>query len=75
MGAITVINIQIQDPEVTTIDFETIESYSLKINTSSAGVVQVFIEAPTYFGARHGLQTLTQLFAYDTLRDQLKILE
>lgn len=75
MGSVTVVNIDIQDPTVTHITLDTNETYNLKINTSSAGVVQVFIQAPTYFGVRHGLQTLTQLIVYDNLSDQLKILE
>lgn len=69
------VNIHIHNPDITQISLDTNESYHLQINRSSHGVVHVFIHAPNYFGARHGLQTLTQLIAYDNLRNELKILE
>lgn len=73
-GAIFVVDIKIQNSTITQINLDTNESYSLHINTSSAGVVQAFIESPTFFGARHGLQTITQFIIFDDLRDQVKIL-
>lgn len=75
VGAVLVININIRNSSITQIDLETNESYSLQINKSQVEEIQVFLEAPNYFGIRHGLQTLIQLIAYDNLRDELIILE
>lgn len=48
------------------------ESYSLKVYSSGA-IVLVNITASTYFGARHALETLTQIIWYDSLENSLKI--
>lgn len=69
------ININIQNPDITDITLDTNESYNLQINKSVSEVVQVFVDAANYFGARHGLQTLAQLIVYDNLREELKIIE
>lgn len=44
------------------------ESYKLVISNK-----QVRITSETYFGARHGLETLSQLISYDELRDSLQM--
>ena len=36
-------------------------------------VAQVQIKAKTYFGARHGLETLSQLISYDEIRQKLQM--
>ena len=43
---------------------KTNESYELTVSTEGS-TTNVVIKAPTYFGARHALETLTQLVAYD----------
>lgn len=48
------------------------ESYSLEL-TGSGTVVSVNITASTYFGARHALETLSQLIWYDSSEETLKI--
>ncbi|CAG0879157.1 unnamed protein product [Cyprideis torosa] len=50
------------------------ESYSLSI-TSTPKKVLVVILAETFFGARHGLETLLQCMAYDSRSDSLRIIE
>ena len=40
---------------------------------SGKDTVHVSITAPTYFGARHGLETLGQMISYDDLSDTLQI--
>ena len=50
----------------TKLNLNTDESYSLDITTdASNGVVNVKISASTYFGARHALESLSQLVAWD----------
>ena len=51
---------------------ETDEGYQLTVNTDDSGT-QVHITAHTYFGARHGLETLSQLISYDELTDSLQM--
>ena len=51
---------------------ETDERYQLTVNTDDSGT-QVHITAHTYFGARHGLETLSQLISYDELTDSLQM--
>lgn len=52
---------------------DTDESYQLKIETSDEHEVLAKITAKTYFGARHGLETLNQLIVYDDIRRELQI--
>ena len=52
---------------------------ALKITINSKGsgqdTVHVSIAAPTYFGARHGMETLGQMISYDDMSDTLQIYE
>ena len=54
----------------TRITMDTDESYSLEIKDLGKAVE---IKAQTYFGARHGLETLSQLISYDELRQKLQM--
>ncbi|XP_057304638.1 chitooligosaccharidolytic beta-N-acetylglucosaminidase-like [Hydractinia symbiolongicarpus] len=65
------INLILQS-DVTKLTIETDESYSLKITTTTKAVV-VAISAKTFFGARHGLETVSQLTAYSESHDALQI--
>ncbi|KAA0199791.1 hypothetical protein HAZT_HAZT005237 [Hyalella azteca] len=58
---------------VSTISRTTIESYSLNIS-STAERSTVTIEAITYFGARHGLETFSQLLNYDAENNCLQMI-
>ena len=46
---------------------DTDERYELRIETENSGNTEVHIDAHSYFGARHGLETLSQLISYDEL--------
>lgn len=56
------------------LDLDTDESYTLKMaektNADNSRNLQVTISAATYFGARHGLETIAQLIVYDELRHE-----
>ncbi|CAH0551866.1 unnamed protein product [Brassicogethes aeneus] len=67
------INLDVKDESQNRLTLETDESYALKVSESSDGRMTVLITAQTYFGARHGLETLSQLIIFDDLRDELQI--
>lgn len=52
------------------LDFD--ESYTLNIKAEGEDVLAL-IEAETFFGARHALETLSQLVAYDDIRSEIQI--
>lgn len=52
---------------------ETDESYALNVSTTSDGRISANIKAETFFGARHGLETLSQLVIYDDIRDEIQV--
>ena len=58
--------------EESKITLTTSEAYRLRI-ISKDGQVFVNISADTFFGARHGLETLSQLISYDEFLDSLQI--
>jgi len=53
---------------------KTDESYRLNISTVGT-ITTCYIVAPTFFGARHALETLSQLIAWDDLLDSLIIVK
>ena len=68
------ISMTIRDVVNTTMTLGIDESYSLLIDdTSSADRVTVTITSNTIFGARHSLETLSQLMAWDTNRESYVI--
>ncbi|KAJ8929408.1 hypothetical protein NQ314_017902 [Rhamnusium bicolor] len=71
-GKSLIINLDIRHTNISKITLSVDESYILKVSESSDGRLKVLITAPTFFGARHGLQTLSQLVIYDDLRDELR---
>jgi len=50
------------------------ESYTIGLNNVNGNIL-VNILANTFFGARHGLQTLTQLMAYDCMHNALMVVD
>ncbi|XP_018579995.1 chitooligosaccharidolytic beta-N-acetylglucosaminidase isoform X2 [Anoplophora glabripennis] len=72
-GKSLIVNLDIQNPNINKITLELDESYTLQISESSDGRLKALITAATFFGARHGLQTLNQLIIYDDLRDELQV--
>ena len=41
--------------------------------SSGSESIHVSITANTYFGARHGMETLSQMISYDELADTLQV--
>ncbi|XP_030756365.1 chitooligosaccharidolytic beta-N-acetylglucosaminidase-like [Sitophilus oryzae] len=62
------IKIDIVDQDLTILTLKADESYYLEINQHIEGVLNVSIQSETYFGARHALETLSQLIIYDDIR-------
>ncbi|KAM7356950.1 beta-hexosaminidase 1 [Cochliomyia hominivorax] len=62
-----------ENDEVPRLTLDTDEGYELEIKTSDDHEVFANIKAKTYFGARHGLETLNQLIVYDDIRRELQI--
>jgi len=62
------------------INIDTEEQYTLAVKQNGAPNAKpedivVEITAPTYFGARHALETLSQLIAYDDINNAVQIVE
>lgn len=55
------------------LQLNTDESYALSIGSNSAGQVTANITANNFFGARHGLETLSQLIVYDDIRREVQV--
>ena len=62
----------VDDPEER-LTLETSEGYRIDIETQG-NVVNAEVRGDTFFGARHGLETLSQLIAYDEQRDTVQII-
>ena len=70
------------ESEDLTLDTETDESYSIAIQRMSGGEsknsakegkgIHITVKANTYYGVRHGLETLSQMITYDDLSDTLQ---
>ncbi|XP_037083425.1 LOW QUALITY PROTEIN: chitooligosaccharidolytic beta-N-acetylglucosaminidase-like [Pollicipes pollicipes] len=56
----------------TALTLDTSEFYQLLINHTADDEVHVLIYADTFFGARHALETLSQLVNYDNVNDALQ---
>ncbi|XP_055603835.1 chitooligosaccharidolytic beta-N-acetylglucosaminidase-like [Uranotaenia lowii] len=56
------------------LNHQTDESYKLMIKGPQEHAIAVSIKAATYFGARHGLETLAQLIVFDDIRNELLVL-
>lgn len=57
----------------TRLTMDTDESYSLTIQAQARDQQRVEVTAHTYFGARHALETLSQLISYNDLTDSLQM--
>jgi hexosaminidase len=58
------LNVEVLDVFATTLTLDTDESYSLSIDNSE-NIVTASITAATYFGARHAIESLSQLIGWD----------
>ncbi|XP_050316391.1 chitooligosaccharidolytic beta-N-acetylglucosaminidase-like isoform X2 [Anthonomus grandis grandis] len=64
------ISFQISNQSINYLTFnDTDESYSIS-SSSNGNLINITIQAATFFGARHALETLSQLFIYDDLRNR-----
>lgn len=70
-GSRLMIMIDVKDPKVK-LNHETNEHYHIQAYENT-GVVLVKIQAETIFGARHGLESLSQMVAYDEVRQELQM--
>lgn len=66
------VNIEVVKPDDLSLTQQTNESYVLSAVESEGNVV-VTIKAETVFGARHGLETLSQLVVFDDIRNELQV--
>lgn len=55
------------------LNFDTNERYELSLSPTGSNELLARIIAVNYYGARHGLETLSQLIAYDEFSNQLKV--
>ncbi|XP_060520214.1 chitooligosaccharidolytic beta-N-acetylglucosaminidase-like [Cylas formicarius] len=63
----------ITDVDSSRLLLNTDESYSLKISSGSDQNLQINIDSGSFFGARHALETLSQLIVYDDINNQILI--
>lgn len=63
------------DVEISSLELslETNERYELELLSTDSNELIARINAATYYGARHGLETLSQLIAFDEFTNQLKV--
>lgn len=55
------------------LSLDTNEQYELELSPTDGNELLARISAVTYYGARHGLETLSQLIAFDEFTNQLKV--
>lgn len=67
-----VVDIEVTRPDDLLLSLETNEAYVLSANEVDGNVL-VKINAETVFGARHGLETLSQLVIFDDIRNELQV--
>uniref|UniRef100_A0A182M4F8 Beta-hexosaminidase n=1 Tax=Anopheles culicifacies TaxID=139723 RepID=A0A182M4F8_9DIPT len=66
------IKINVEDDSLT-LNYATDESYKLTVGAGENGELLATIMAKTFFGARHGLETLSQFVLYDNIRNELQM--
>ncbi|XP_053612207.1 chitooligosaccharidolytic beta-N-acetylglucosaminidase isoform X2 [Plodia interpunctella] len=59
------------NPNTTAFSLTMDESYSLNVGAASTDKINATVTANSFFGLRHGLETLSQLFVYDNIRDHV----
>ncbi|KAJ9588965.1 hypothetical protein L9F63_017742, partial [Diploptera punctata] len=68
------VTITIQDSNARSLTLESDESYEIHIAEDPDDVISAKIASPTFFGSRHGLETLGQLITYDHVSGDLMIM-
>lgn len=71
-GSQVQVELVIENTSQRRLTLETDESYRLIVATDG-DTINVQIEANNYFGARHGLETLSQILVYDNVQNQMNI--
>ncbi|XP_052894907.1 chitooligosaccharidolytic beta-N-acetylglucosaminidase [Anopheles moucheti] len=66
------VKINVED-ESLTLNYKTDESYRLTVGAGTNGELLATVVAKTFFGARHGLETLSQFVLYDDIRNELQM--
>uniref|UniRef100_A0A182SF49 beta-N-acetylhexosaminidase n=1 Tax=Anopheles maculatus TaxID=74869 RepID=A0A182SF49_9DIPT len=61
------------DDDSLALNYKTDESYKLLVQAGTNGELSATITAKTFFGARHGLETLSQFVLYDNIRNELQM--
>merc|ERR1712168_745668 len=70
------IEIKVTESNETSLTMDTNEAYELQVVTDRPNrKINVVITAPSYFGARHGLETLSQMIAYCFESNSLMIVD
>ncbi|XP_049868022.1 chitooligosaccharidolytic beta-N-acetylglucosaminidase [Pectinophora gossypiella] len=62
-----------ENPDMAEFSLDMDESYGLRVSAASNDRINATISGNTFFGVRHGLETLSQLVVYDDIRDHLLI--
>ncbi|XP_052754679.1 chitooligosaccharidolytic beta-N-acetylglucosaminidase [Galleria mellonella] len=65
------INLINEQPNLREFSLDMDEGYDLRIAAAAKDQINATVTARTFFGLRHGLETLSQLFVYDDLRDHM----
>ncbi|XP_050674128.1 chitooligosaccharidolytic beta-N-acetylglucosaminidase isoform X2 [Leptidea sinapis] len=60
-----------ENPDVREFSLEADEGYSIRVAAAANDRINATITGRTFFGVRNGLETLSQLFVYDDLKNQL----
>nr|AEE61398.1 unknown [Dendroctonus ponderosae] len=69
-GSAVQVQFEITDQDTEQLSFGTNESYTVRGLATDDGAINVTITAETFFGARHALETLSQLVVFDDLRNR-----
>ncbi|XP_037080175.1 chitooligosaccharidolytic beta-N-acetylglucosaminidase-like [Pollicipes pollicipes] len=62
------------DSDIVRLSVNTSEFHQVLINQTQDGDMNVLVYAPTFFGARHGLETVSQLINYDDQHACLQVI-
>nr|AAX94571.1 beta-N-acetylglucosaminidase [Choristoneura fumiferana] len=71
-GKVLLVHLINQDPDNKVFSLDMNENYTIKISGAN-DKVNATITGGSFFGVRHGLETLSQLILYDDIRDHLLI--
>lgn len=70
--AVTVLLVN-ENPDVREFSLDMDESYFIRVQAASSDRINATIKGGSFFGLRHGLETLSQLIVYDDIRNHMLI--